>query len=383
MPGCIGAKMSGVEDRTYCLLALVPLRPRWNPTILAGMVPIPGFVTRLRWAAAIIRGRHLWRPGRSSRSGVPEPDGLLCVVDRFSVFQDSVRLVGWAFLPRKALRAAELQMPGGKRYPLSRFRLFSPELAKIYGPGASHSRFDETLSVSESPDEVAHAILVLRFDDREPRYVTDLGSDHRDEGAHALYRRFLAMLEEKGDGRLLEIGSRARSGTIQTSHFPANWTYTGVDLIKGPNVDIVGDAHRLSQLLSDVRFDAVVSISVLEHILMPWRFAIELNRVLNQGAIGFISSHQSWPLHDQPWDFWRFSDTAWAALFNQATGFEVLGTGLGERAYIVAEKIHPITAHRQDHPVWGMSAVLFRKIGDTQLDWPVEPEAIIHTNYPA
>jgi hypothetical protein len=348
------------------------------------MVPVPGLVARLRWAVAIIRGRHLWRPpSGSSRAGAPQQDGLLCVVDRFSVFQGSVRLAGWVFLPGSVLQAAELQMPGGNRYPLSRFRLSSPDLGKIYGPGASHSRFDQTLSVTESLDEVAHATLVLRFDGREPRYVTDLGGDHQDDGAHALYRRFLAMLAEKGEGKLLEIGSRARSGIVQTSHVPANWTYTGVDLIEGPNVDVVGDAHRLSQLLTEPRFDAVVSISVLEHILMPWRFVIELNRVLNPGAIGFMSSHQSWPLHDQPWDFWRFSDTAWAALFNQATGFEVLATGLGERAYMVAEKIHPITAHREDHPVWGISAVLFRKIGDTQLDWPVEPEDVIHTSYPA
>ena len=92
--------------------------------------------------------------------------------------------------------------------------------------------------MTESLDEVAHAILVLRFDDRKSRYVTDLGSDHRDDTAHALYQRFLAMLEEKAEGRILEIGSRARSGTVQTSHLPANWSYTGVDVVKGPNVDV-------------------------------------------------------------------------------------------------------------------------------------------------
>ena len=100
---------------------------------------------RLRWALAILRGRHLWRPpSGSSHAGTAEEDGLCCVVDRFSAFQGSVRLAGWVFLPGSALRAAELRMPSGRRYPLSGIGLSSPDLAKTYGADASHSRFDQT-----------------------------------------------------------------------------------------------------------------------------------------------------------------------------------------------------------------------------------------------
>ena len=200
--------------------------------------------------------------------------------------------------------------------------------------------------------------------------------------AHALSARFQALLAGQPRGRLLEVGSRARSGNVRRGLAPPGWGYSGFDIMAGPNVDVVGDAHALSRHYPAGCFDAVMAYSVLEHLLMPWKFVIELNRVLKPGAVGLFTTHQCWPLHDEPWDFWRFSDRAWTALLNPATGFEIIEARMGEPAFIVAARCHPATAFAETPAGALASFVLFRKVGGTTLEWPVELGAITRTSYP-
>ena len=170
---------------------------------------------------------------------------------------------------------------------------------------------------------------------------------------------------------------------VRRNWVPAGWGYSGFDIAAGPNVDVVGDAHALSRSYEPGRFDAVMAFSVLEHLLMPWKFVIELNRVLKPGALGLFTTHQCWPLHDQPWDFWRYSDMAWTGLLNPATGFEIIAAKMGEPAYIVAQKCAPATAFSSQAQGALASFVLFRKTGETTLQWPVELADITATSYPA
>ena len=126
-----------------------------------------------------------------------------------------------------------------------------------------------------------------------------------------------------------------------------------------------------------------MAFSVLEHLLMPWKVAIELNAVLNDGAIGLFTTHQCWPIHDAPWDFWRFSDRAWDGLFNKSTGFEIIETSMGEPAFIVAQRCHVVTNFGMQQAGWLASNVLFRKIGPTQLRWDVQVADVVASSYPA
>ena len=182
-------------------------------------------------------------------------------------------------------------------------------------------------------------------------------------------------------GNILEIGSRARSGNTLRDLMPAHLDYVGLDIIEGPNVDVIGDAHQLSHHFPAGLFDAIFAVSVVEHILMPWKLALEMNRVMAMGGLGYLATHQGWPLHDAPWDFWRFSDKAWLSLFNQATGFEIIEAAMGEPASVVARRWHP-TVDFGSQPVYLSSVVLFRKISDTALAWPVELAEITRSMYP-
>jgi hypothetical protein len=162
---------------------------------------------------------------------------------------------------------------------------------------------------------------------------------------------------------------------------PESWLYTGFDILPGENVDVVGDAHHLSKLLPNGRFRAVWALSVLEHILMPWKLVVELNKVMELGGVGYFHTHQTWPLHDRPWDFWRFSSDAWTGLLNSRNGFEIIDAQMGEPAFVVANRWRPVVDFGEGGCL--ASTVMFRKISDTILTWDVDPADLLVKRYPA
>lgn len=124
--------------------------------------------------------------------------------------------------------------------------------------------------------------------------------------------------------RVVELGSRHVCPAQWEP--PAQWDRIGIDIISGDGVDLVADVHELSSHLPAASVDAVYCVAVWEHLLMPWKVVLEMNRVMKPGGVAWIVTHKSFPVHDAPWDFYRFSGQAWAALFNPSTGFEVLAS---------------------------------------------------------
>jgi ubiquinone/menaquinone biosynthesis C-methylase UbiE len=149
----------------------------------------------------------------------------------------------------------------------------------------------------------------------------------------------------------------------------------------GPNVDIVGDAHELSKLLPANHFDAAMSLSVFEHLAMPWKVAVELNKVLKLGGFAFLQTHQAFPLHDEPWDFWRISSQAWPALFNQKTGFRIIEAAMAEPVMFVAKRWHP-GMNLHESRGCGVSSVVVEKIGESLVRWDVELADVLESRYP-
>jgi hypothetical protein len=170
--------------------------------------------------------------------------------------------------------------------------------------------------------------------------------------------------------------ARARSGISRRHHIPETWDYKGTDILPGPNVDMVIDAHKPSSLIAVRSIDAVMSISVFEHLAMPWKAAIELNRVMAKGAIGFVQTHQMFPLHEQPWDFWRISADAWPALFNRVTGFRIIEAAMAEPGFMVPARWHPGVNFREKVG-YALSSVVFEKIAETKLRWDVKLKDVV------
>lgn len=95
-----------------------------------------------------------------------------------------------------------------------------------------------------------------------------------------------------------------------------------VDILEGPDVDVVCDLHQLPDEWSG-RFDAFVASAVFEHLDRPWVAAREVQRVLAPRGVAYISTHQTFPLHGYPKDFFRFSTDALSLIFADA-GMEIV-----------------------------------------------------------
>jgi SAM-dependent methyltransferase len=185
-----------------------------------------------------------------------------------------------------------------------------------------------------------------------------------------------------GRPRVLDLGGRARS-RVQKSEMYPHCDVTVFDIIAAPGVDVVGDAHALSAHFPPDSFDFAISLAVFEHLLMPWKAAVELSRVLKPGGLAYIWAPQSCPVHDTPWDFFRFSDNAWHALFNRRTGFEVLATDMSQSLHMVPRVLPEQEAFAERTFGFASSEALVRRIGPAEVDWPVNLSEVIDTRYPS
>lgn len=304
-------------------------------------------------------------------------------IDECAVYFDRLRLRGWCHHGGSPIVRVEVELDGRAVVPLASFGTASPDVAQALGPTAAQARFDEWIAAEPALLGQAFALRMWLADGTCLRGDDALTNCAHGDPYFQSWENFLARLDSFASGTVLELGSRARSAVTRRHRIPARLDYVGLDILPGPNVDLVGDAHELSRLFPERRFVAVFSTSVFEHLVMPWKVALELNRVLAPGGIVYTATHQTWPPHEEPWDFWRFSKHSWAALFNPATGFEVLEAVVGEPARVHARRTSPVTRDMPDSPAWLGSASIVRKTHDTALAWPVAVGDITPTMYPA
>lgn len=149
-----------------------------------------------------------------------------------------------------------------------------------------------------------------------------------DKVSHIGWRSHLLALANHPGMKVLEIGSREVTGASTFRREFDRATYVGFDYYEGGNVDVVGDAHRLSRHFAPGEFDLVFSSACFEHFAMPWVVAQEIAKVLKVGGHVFIETHFSYSAHERPWHFFQFSDMALRVLFPRALGFECIEAGM-------------------------------------------------------
>lgn len=94
--------------------------------------------------------------------------------------------------------------------------------------------------------------------------------------------------------------------------------YKIMDLSDTYHPDIVGDIHHMP--FPDKALNAVVCISVLEHVEDPIRAAEELHRVLQPGGYCFVYVPFLYYYHAEPGyygDFWRFTEDSIKFMFKE------------------------------------------------------------------
>jgi SAM-dependent methyltransferase len=122
-------------------------------------------------------------------------------------------------------------------------------------------------------------------------------------------------------GRVLDVGCGHKPYEALFRSFYTQ--YVGIDLetVQSSRADVFGDSLHLP--FKDEVFDTVFSAQVLEHVRNPFAMVQEIGRVLKPDGVLLLTAPQAWPLHEKPYDFFRYTRYGLEEISLQA-GFEVL-----------------------------------------------------------
>jgi ubiquinone/menaquinone biosynthesis C-methylase UbiE len=88
---------------------------------------------------------------------------------------------------------------------------------------------------------------------------------------------------------------------------------TEVDIDPARKPDIVADVCDMN-MFADQSVDVIFMVEVLEHVKTPQRALDEMHRVLKPGGRLFLSTPFILPIHDAPYDFYRYTQFGLAHL---------------------------------------------------------------------
>jgi len=152
-----------------------------------------------------------------------------------------------------------------------------------------------------------------------------------------LLQHFIAKCREIPSPRVLETGafrSQPDRSTLHKQWVPHASAFVGTDFRSGPDVDLTADLHTLANKAGTETFDIVISCATLEHVKYPHLAALNMLKVLKVNGLIFIHTHQTFPLHAYPNDYYRFSREALQSLFSSAMGVQA------ETCYEYPAQIH-------------------------------------------
>lgn len=301
----------------------------------------------------------------------PNAATLVCGVGEIWRDGRTIFLRGWVIAPGAQVRSLVAELPHGA-VPI--------EITQ------SPDRADAAFYTIHMPDGLQASLAVRALDAAggtmlglidlrmPPLPEPDPEIPEREYSAAALNRFRDEIAERRLD--LLELGSRQLGDTpsIWREYFGGAASYLGFDIHAGPGVDVAGDAHRLSDAVGRAAVDAIFSVAVLEHIAMPWIVAREVNRTLRMGGLVHVTTHQTWPVHETPNDFWRFSDASMKLLFGPMHGFETLACGMNGRLALSHVRPNPHYHALPFSTAYSSVFVLARKVAEVD-DLPAEPGA--------
>lgn len=179
-----------------------------------------------------------------------------------------------------------------------------------------------------------------------PTHSTMTGMLMHDTALH-LGRLAIEIYGPEGAGSILDIGSADINGTLRQFAKPPV-RYIGVDLDKGPGVDIVIEPG-VPLPFGDGEFDLVVATSVLEHDPVFWQTFLEMCRLAAPGGHVYFNSPSNGVVHRYPEDNWRFYPDCGKALarWARSQGHDV-------------ELVESFTA-RREADIWNDFVAVFRK----------------------
>jgi len=126
------------------------------------------------------------------------------------------------------------------------------------------------------------------------------------------FRKYAKFL----NGRLLDIGC----GNSPYRKLISCQSYMGIDGLPDVKPDVAARCESIP--CKEKRFDAVICTELLEHLPEPEKALKEIKRVLKEGGYLYLTVPQSWCLHYEPDDYFRFTKYGIKYLLEK-NGFEI------------------------------------------------------------
>jgi SAM-dependent methyltransferase len=188
-----------------------------------------------------------------------------------------------------------------------------------------------------------------------------------------VYRQLAAALTYAAGryarGRLLDIGCGMKPWrSVFAPHVDAHIGADHEATLHGLHeVDLVSDAYTVP--LDDGSVDTILLTEVLEHLERPQDALAECARLLRPGGHVILTTPFSWPLHEEPRDFYRFSPHGLRYL-TEGAGFEVveLRALAGIWATLTLHFSYALLRHRRRAP----RLVDALTVGAQRMGWELE-----------
>ena len=117
--------------------------------------------------------------------------------------------------------------------------------------------------------------------------------------------------------RIIDIGSCDVNGSYRPLFDDPAWSYTGVDMAAGRNVDVVLTSTYELPFDSD-SVDVIVSGQTFEHVEFFWLTWLEMVRIVRPGGHIILIAPSRGEEHQYPVDCWRFYPDGFRALAKYA-----------------------------------------------------------------
>lgn len=144
------------------------------------------------------------------------------------------------------------------------------------------------------------------------------------------YKRVAEFAEGKKGKKILEIGSGPLVNNkyyYSTEHlFEKSNDFIKTDIVKAYGHRIVD----VTKMKYENEFDAIICLHVLEHVYECQKAFKRIHHALKKGGTAVIVVPAFYPLHDEPHDYWRFTEHSLKILLSEFKSFKITHRGKRE-----------------------------------------------------
>lgn len=155
---------------------------------------------------------------------------------------------------------------------------------------------------------------------------------------HEIVRTVRGFLSMYARGALLDVGCGEKPFFSYRPSAIVEWI--GLDTPGNPHAELHGFADAIPA--TDASFDTVICTQVMEHVADPSKALAEIFRVMTPGGHLLITAPQFWPVHEAPYDFYRYTPYGLKHLLENA-GFEIVDHVVNGSGFRVAAQAFNLT----------------------------------------